>query len=187
MRSSDAAGNRCWTSTTRAFVTGVSVKYRCRKMASTSSTRDRDALPKTFSRCKRCMFSCTDTPTSQWESSVFVSASNAPALIIFDVYGARASRSFVHLMSIVRLAMHHPPAPAHFPRRHDEAGLSSEYSPSWGVNAIDRQRQQSYVVKERSASRKLQYHEVYREAVSPTRREPHQPTGFGDDRWCRSH
>src|SRR6266571_5863107 len=130
MRSSDTAGNRCWTSTTRDCVTGISVKYRCRKIASTSSTRDRDALPKTFSRRRRFTFSWTDTPTFQWESRVFVSASNAHALIILDVYSTWASRAFVRLMSIVRLAMHHPLAPAHSPRRHDGAGFASEYSPS---------------------------------------------------------
>src|SRR5579863_8805919 len=51
-----------------------------------SSTRERDAFPKTLSRCTRLMFSSTGASTSQWESSVFVSPINAPALIILDVY-----------------------------------------------------------------------------------------------------
>ena len=60
-----------------------------------SSTRERDAFPKTLSRCTRWMFSCTEASTSQWESSVFVSPIKAPALMILDVYRAeRGSRSF---------------------------------------------------------------------------------------------
>ncbi len=53
-----------------------------------SSTRERDAFPKTLSRCTRLMFSSTDASTSQWESSVFVSPIKAPALMILDEYGA---------------------------------------------------------------------------------------------------
>src|SRR5438270_6803484 len=55
-----------------------------------SSTLDRDALPKTFSRRMRSRFSGTEAFTSQWESSVFVSSSKALALMILDVYGGGA-------------------------------------------------------------------------------------------------
>ena len=57
-----------------------------------SSTRERDAFPKTLSRCTRLMFSSTEASTSQWESSVFVSPIKAPALMILDVYGAEDAK-----------------------------------------------------------------------------------------------
>src|SRR5436309_5496536 len=59
-------------------------------MARMSSTLDLDALPKTFSRRMRSRFSGTEAVTSQCERSVLVSSSNAPALMILDVYGGEA-------------------------------------------------------------------------------------------------
>lgn len=73
---------------TSAFVTDTSVRKRCRKIAKISTTRERDAFPKTLSRCTRLMFSSTEASTSQWENNVFVSPSKAPAWMILDVYGA---------------------------------------------------------------------------------------------------
>src|SRR5690349_3118295 len=64
-----------------------------------SSTRERDALPKTFSRRTRLMFWSTEAAMSQCESSVFVSPIRAPALMIFEVYRGedwRFSGSVVH-------------------------------------------------------------------------------------------
>ena len=59
-----------------------------------SSTRERDAFPKTLSRCTRLMFSSTEASTSQWESSVFVSPIKAPALMILDEYRAEVESCF---------------------------------------------------------------------------------------------
>src|SRR5271166_6023455 len=60
-----------------------------------SSTRERDALPKTLSRCIRLMFSSTEASTSQWESSVFVSPIKAPR---FDDFGRVRSRRLKRLL-----------------------------------------------------------------------------------------
>src|SRR5580704_8368948 len=59
-----------------------------------SSTRERDAFPKTLFRCARLMFSSTEASTFQWESSVFVSPIKAPALMILDEYGAEDRSRF---------------------------------------------------------------------------------------------
>src|SRR5438034_11664838 len=59
-------------------------------MARMSSTLDLDALPKTFSRRMRSRLSGTEAVPSQCERSVLVSSSNAPALMILDVYGGEA-------------------------------------------------------------------------------------------------
>src|SRR6516164_7351673 len=59
-------------------------------MARMSSTLDLDALPKTFSRRMRSRLFGTEAVTSQCERSVLVSSSNAPALMILDVYGGEA-------------------------------------------------------------------------------------------------
>src|SRR5947209_15042602 len=72
-----------------------------------SSTRERDAFPKTLSRLTRLMFSFTEASTSQWESSVFVSPIKAPALMILDEYGAE-DRSRFSLRSVCRATMFDP-------------------------------------------------------------------------------
>src|ERR1035441_7918946 len=54
-----------------------------------SSTRERDAFPKTLCRLTWLMLSPTEALISQWESSVFVSPIKAPALMILDEYGAK--------------------------------------------------------------------------------------------------
>src|SRR5918996_5461554 len=66
-------------------------------MARIFFTRDRDAFPKTFSRRRRSKFSRTVPRTSQWDSNVFVSASDAPTLMIFDVYGGQRNLDFFSL------------------------------------------------------------------------------------------
>jgi hypothetical protein len=63
-------------------------------MARIFFTRDRDAFPKTFSRRRRSKLSRIDARTSQWDSNVLVSASNAPALMILDVYGGQRDLAF---------------------------------------------------------------------------------------------
>ena len=72
-----------------------------------SWTRERDALPKTLSRCTRLMFSSTEESTSQWASSVFVPLINAPALMILDEYGAE-DRGRLSLLGCFRSTMLDP-------------------------------------------------------------------------------
>ena len=92
---------------TSAFVTDSSVRYRCRKIAKMSSTRERDAFPKTLSRRTRLMFSSTEASTSQWESSVFVSPIKAPALMILDEYGAEDRSRFSGSVALAGMALAH--------------------------------------------------------------------------------
>src|SRR5437773_2459398 len=72
-----------------------------------SSTRERDAFPKTLSRCTRFMFSSTEASTSQWESSVFVSPIKAPALIILDEYGAEDRSRFSKAVVLADMVLMH--------------------------------------------------------------------------------
>ena len=62
----------------------LAMAYAGHQFAKIASTRERDAFPKTLSRCTRLMLSSTEASTSQWESSVFVSPIKAPALIILE-------------------------------------------------------------------------------------------------------
>src|SRR6266404_7062795 len=68
-----------------------------------SSTRERDAFPKTLSRLTRLMFSSTEIRISQWESSVFVSPIKAPALMILDEYGPEERKCFSVLVTLSEL------------------------------------------------------------------------------------
>ena len=72
-----------------------------------SSTRERDALPKTLSRCTRLMFSSTEASTFQWESSVFVSPIKAPALMILDEYRAVGRSRFTSSVVLVGMILAH--------------------------------------------------------------------------------
>src|SRR5216117_1434920 len=72
-----------------------------------SSTRERDAFPKTLSRCTRLMFSSTEALTSQWESSVFVSPIKAPALMILDEYGAEDRSRFSSSVVLAGMVLAH--------------------------------------------------------------------------------
>src|SRR5580700_3286869 len=105
MRSSEAAGSSSRTSTTNARVTDSSVRKRCRKIASTSSTLDLDALPKTFSRRRRSKLFTAGADKSQCASKVFVSGNNAPALMIFDEYAGAAERVADFLAFLIRPAI----------------------------------------------------------------------------------
>src|SRR6266851_10009993 len=73
-----------------------------------SSTLDRDALAKMFSRRMRSRFSGTVASTSQCESSVFVSSSKALALMILDVYGGEADAETPFFFMAFRTAMTAP-------------------------------------------------------------------------------
>src|SRR5262245_145145 len=53
-----------------------------------SSTRDREAFPKTFSCRTLLRLASTLLWIFQWDSNVFVSPINAPALMIRDVYSS---------------------------------------------------------------------------------------------------
>ena len=68
----------------KAEVTDGSPVYRWRNIATMSSTRDREDLPRTFSRRSRAVFSATVSEGCQLASRVFVSAIRAPDLMIFD-------------------------------------------------------------------------------------------------------
>src|SRR5438270_12060402 len=93
MRSSEAAGSFPFTSTASALVTDSSPRNRWRKMASTSLTRDREALPNRLSRWARSMFSCADAARSQWARRVLVSDKTAQDLMILEEYVADAAPS----------------------------------------------------------------------------------------------
>jgi hypothetical protein len=70
-----------------------------------ASTRERDAFPKMLSRCTRLMFSSTEAPTSQWESSVFVSPIKAPALIILDEYSDEDRSRFFSSIALAGMVL----------------------------------------------------------------------------------
>src|SRR6266536_2725427 len=119
-------------------MTSASTRYRWRNTARMSSTLDRDALAKAFSRRMRSRFPGTVAFTSQCESSVFVSSSKALALMIFDVYGGGTDAETPFFLAF-RTAML---APASWLCSHGAiAGSGTVARERAGVNGVDIQLQ----------------------------------------------
>ena len=125
-------------SVTNAVVTDISVRYRLRKIRRMSSTRDRDAFPKTFSRCIRSMLHSTDSVRSQIDSNVLVSPISAPAFMIRDAYNAEGRTSFCRFFAVVFNMRD-------LPGNEILNSLTSSLCVAWGQSVANQHRRSSFM------------------------------------------